>query len=68
MNMNSTSATDNDDSTKLYLYHPSLAAAIVFTVLFAITSFLHLFQMIRNRIWFLLPLTIGAFCMLPEYL
>jgi hypothetical protein len=58
-----------DDSTDYqnavwayYRYYPSEAAAILFTILFAITTFVHLYQLIRHRTWFFIPFVIGGFC------
>ena len=45
-----------------YLYTPSLAAAIVFVVVFAISTSLHLWQGIRGRTWYMIPLIIGGTC------
>lgn len=54
-------ADHNDtDSFILYRYHPSLAAAAVFVVLFALTTGLHIFQTIRKRSWFMTPFIIGG--------
>ncbi|KAL2788281.1 RTA1 like protein-domain-containing protein [Aspergillus keveii] len=57
-----------DDSTDYqnavwayYRYYPSEAAAILFTILFAITTFVHLYQLIRHRTWFFIPFVIGGF-------
>ena len=49
------------DSTFVYYrYDPSRAAAVIFTILFLLTSLLHLYQLIRARTWYFLPLVIGA--------
>ena len=45
---------------KYYRYDPSLAAAIIFMVLFSLTSLFHLYQLIRARTWYFLALVIGA--------
>lgn len=54
--------TDHTDSDGfvLYRYQPSLAAAAVFVVLFALTTGLHIFQTIRKRSWFMTPFIIGG--------
>ncbi|CEN60563.1 Putative RTA1 like protein [Aspergillus calidoustus] len=44
-----------------YRYYPSEAAAILFTILFAITTFVHLYQLFRHRTWFFIPFVIGGF-------
>lgn len=46
----------------LYRYHPSQAAAVLFVVLFFLTTALHIFQMVRKRAWFLVPFVIGGLC------
>ena len=54
-------ADHNDaNSFVLYRYHPSLAAAAVFVVLFALTTGFHMFQMFRKRSWFMIPFIIGG--------
>lgn len=45
-----------------YHYDPSVAAAILFTVLFFLTTLLHTYQMIRTRTWFLVPFVLGGIC------
>ncbi len=50
----------------LYLYHPSVAAAEVTTVLFALITSLHLFQLIRTRAWFMIPFFFGGTCKLKN--
>ncbi|EAL89024.1 hypothetical protein KXW98_007644 [Aspergillus fumigatus] len=44
-----------------YRYYPSKAAAILFTILFLITTFVHLYQLFRRRTWFFIPFVIGGF-------
>ncbi|KAF3030345.1 hypothetical protein E8E12_001182, partial [Didymella heteroderae] len=43
-----------------YRYHPSLAAAVLFTILFALMTALHFCQMVRKRAWFLAPFVVGG--------
>lgn len=45
-----------------YHYDPSKVAAIIFVVLFFITTGLHLFQLLRSRTWYFVPMVIGGFC------
>lgn len=45
-----------------YDYQPSIPAAIVFASLFAVTSMLHTFQLIRHRTWFFIPFVLGGLC------
>ncbi|OQD66765.1 hypothetical protein PENPOL_c004G02541 [Penicillium polonicum] len=49
----------NDSTYTLYNYGPSGVAAIIFVVLFGLTTFVHIFQMIRSRSWFFIPFIIG---------
>ncbi|KAF5614603.1 RTM1-like protein [Fusarium sp. NRRL 25303] len=43
-----------------YHYDPSLAAAIIFIILFSATTILHFFQMIQTRTWFFLAFSLGG--------
>ncbi|KAJ5732244.1 hypothetical protein N7493_003725 [Penicillium malachiteum] len=45
----------------LYDYRPSIPAAVVFAILFGITTGFHLFQLIKTRCWFLVTFVIGGF-------
>lgn len=54
---------DNDGSERsfvLYRYHPSLAAAAIFVVLFALTTGFHIYQTFRKRSWFMTALVVGG--------
>jgi hypothetical protein len=55
---------DFDDPTKYiyYRYYPSLPAAIIFIVLFFITTTLHSWQAWRKRSLFMIPLIVGGVC------
>lgn len=44
----------------IYLYDPSLPAAIIFVVLFLLISLLHIYQLIRKRTWYFMPLVVGG--------
>jgi len=55
-------ARNDDTSYQLYRYKPSVAAAILFIVLFTLTTVLHLTQMIRTRTWFFIPFCVGGLC------
>jgi hypothetical protein len=55
-------AEDPFASFRYYYYSPSTAAAILFIVLFGLTTILHSYQMIRTRAWFLIPFCIGGAC------
>jgi hypothetical protein len=45
---------------KDYNYDPSLGAAALFTVLFFLTSVVHIYQLWSTKTWYFIPLTIGA--------
>lgn len=50
---------------QLYRYVPSRAAAILFLVLFIITTAYHIYQVVRMRSWYMLVFVTGGVC---EYL
>ncbi|KAK6837825.1 hypothetical protein RU639_001537 [Aspergillus parasiticus] len=59
----------NDNSTWTYYhYGPSLPAALIFAVLFGLSSLVHTFQMIRTRTWCFTPFVIGGFCECTGYI
>lgn len=45
---------------KLYRYDLSLPAAIVFIVLFTISSSHHIYKLLQTRVYYFIPLAIGA--------
>lgn len=50
----------------LYRYSPNLVAAIVFVVVFSITTFLHVFQIVKKRTWYFIPLAVGGASRSPQ--
>ncbi|KAL1632091.1 hypothetical protein SLS56_003980 [Neofusicoccum ribis] len=54
-------ALDDPNAYVLYRYHPSLPAAVIFVIAFAITTFWHCWQCLRTRTWYFIPLIIGGF-------
>ena len=50
------------DVFEFYRYVPSKEAAAVFVILFALSSTLHLYQLIRTRAWIVVPLVVGGIC------
>lgn len=50
---------------KLYRYDPSLPAAIVSVVVFAILTVLHTWRLFRVRAYYFTAFTIGGICMSP---
>ncbi|OGE49975.1 hypothetical protein PENARI_c019G09408 [Penicillium arizonense] len=51
-----------------YTYNPSIAAAVIFVILFAVTTLLHTFHLFRTRTWFFIPLVIGGYFELVGYI
>jgi len=47
---------------KAYRYDPSSIAAIIFVVLFSITTIMHVYQLIRTKTWYFIPFTVGGCC------
>ncbi|KAF3901982.1 hypothetical protein ABW21_db0206636 [Orbilia brochopaga] len=45
---------------QLYKYSPSIPAAAIFTVLFAILAILHTYYMFRHKGWYWIPFTLGV--------
>ncbi|GCB24955.1 protein RTM1 [Aspergillus awamori] len=54
-------ASENSEF-KLYRYDPSIAAAVVFIILFLAAAGIHTFQVARTRAWFVIPFVIGGHC------
>jgi uncharacterized membrane protein len=50
-----------------YYFTPSTVAAVIFTVLFGLSSLLHFYQLVRTRTWFMIPFLIGAICKSGTY-
>ncbi|KAK3350323.1 RTA1 like protein-domain-containing protein [Lasiosphaeria hispida] len=50
----------DESEFRFYRYNPSLAANVVFIVLFAALSAGHLFQLIKRRTWYFIPFLIGC--------
>ncbi|KAG4431803.1 hypothetical protein IFR05_012711 [Cadophora sp. M221] len=57
---NDESSTGSSYDWKAYRYDPSLVAAVVFIVCFVVTTFFHLYQLVRTRTWYFIPLCIGG--------
>jgi hypothetical protein len=51
-----------ESSSKLYHYDSSVAAAVVFVLLFLATTIYHAWQMVRQKTWFLTAFIIGIVC------
>lgn len=59
----------SDGTYKLYQYDPSMAAAVIFILLFVVSSLLHTYQLIRTRTLYFIPFVIGIYCtfVTPSY-
>lgn len=57
-------ATDGDTEGGFvfYYYEPSMAAAVIFVLLFGTSTILHAVQMFMTRTWFMIPFLIGGIC------
>ncbi|KAJ5167208.1 uncharacterized protein N7482_005989 [Penicillium canariense] len=56
------------NADNLYGYIPSLAAGIIFIILFAGTTFFHVFQLTRERCWYFIPFVVGGFFQIVGYI
>ncbi|KAH7330413.1 RTA-like protein [Rhexocercosporidium sp. MPI-PUGE-AT-0058] len=45
---------------KFYHYDPTMVGAIIFIILFFTTTTLHSYQLLRTRIWFMIPFIVGG--------
>ncbi|KAF1838893.1 RTA1-domain-containing protein [Decorospora gaudefroyi] len=61
-------ALDDPNAYVLYRYRPSQVAAIIFIVAFGLTTFAHIFQLIRKRTWYFIPLVVGGICEFVGYI
>ncbi|KAF3066399.1 Protein RTA1 [Daldinia childiae] len=43
-----------------YRYQPSMAAAVIFIIIFAISSILHVKVLFQKRIWYFIPFVVGC--------
>lgn len=56
---------------KYYYYEPAMSAAVIFTLLFGVSTTYHIVAMSRSRTWFMVPFIVGCCCgcnpaVLPE--
>ncbi|KOS43940.1 hypothetical protein ACN38_g5113 [Penicillium nordicum] len=57
-----------DASWSFYRYEPSMAATVIFIILFIATTALHAFQMIKVKTWYLTAFCIGGLCQIVGYI
>lgn len=50
------------DNYVFYTYEPSMAAAVLFIVLFGLSTSWHVKQMVQNQTWFFSPFVLGGLC------
>ena len=43
-------------------YLPSIAAAVIFILIFAVLTTYHVFLLFKNRTWFCIPFVVGGLC------
>ncbi|KAM0323273.1 hypothetical protein ACHAQA_008864 [Verticillium albo-atrum] len=67
MNGNTTSSEAAENPFKLYHYHPSEAGAIIFLLAFLATTLWHSWQLVRTRVWIMIPIIIGGIFELIGY-
>lgn len=59
---------DNSDSGGevkafvFYHYTPSMAAAIIFILIFGGSALFHIYQLVRSRTWYFIPFVLGCLC------
>ncbi|CAF9939080.1 MAG: hypothetical protein ALECFALPRED_007975 [Alectoria fallacina] len=51
-----------------YHYTPTLAGAVLFILLFSVITLAHLFQLLRLRAWFMIPVLVGGIFEITAYL
>ncbi|BCR91840.1 RTA1 domain-containing protein [Aspergillus chevalieri] len=54
------SSTDHG-GWKAYEYNPSMAAAVIFIILYIVVTALHTYNLFRTRTWFCTPLVLGGY-------
>ncbi|KAL2849011.1 RTA1 like protein-domain-containing protein [Aspergillus pseudodeflectus] len=53
--------TDGFEDWQPYYYDPSMAAAVIFIILFGILTALHTYHLYQTRTWFFVPLILGGY-------
>lgn len=52
---------DEHSDFQLFRYDPSLAAAVIFVILFLAMSLLHTYQIVVSRTWFFTAFVVGGY-------
>jgi hypothetical protein len=53
-------ADDGAVAFVFYHYKPSIVAAVIFTIVFFLLMFMHFYQLLRTRTWFMIPFVLGG--------
>ncbi|PKX88936.1 RTA1 domain-containing protein [Aspergillus novofumigatus IBT 16806] len=61
------SDSSGEAGLKFYQYTPSIAAAVIFIVLFTITTAYHLYQLARNKSWYFVAFVLGGIFQIIGY-
>lgn len=51
--------SSNNGGYQLYRYEPSLVAAVIFTIIFALLGIAHIFRVVKGKIFYFFVFTIG---------
>lgn len=52
------------EARELYDYAPSMAAAVIFVIVFTILTLYHTLRLFKTKSWFCTPFILGGLCML----
>ncbi|EWY81697.1 hypothetical protein FOYG_15919 [Fusarium oxysporum NRRL 32931] len=66
--MSESAAGDGDTIFKLYRYDPSMAAAVIFIIVFLSFTTLHTYQLVRAKTWFFCCFVIGGYMQVIGYI
>lgn len=55
------------ERNNLYGYKPSIPAAAIFIILFAVTTLYHGYQLTKARCWYFIPFVVGGVCTYEPY-
>jgi len=53
-------ALDDPNAWVTYRYVPSLAAAVIFIIIFGVLTTVHIVKMLKLRSWFFVPFVLGG--------
>jgi hypothetical protein len=53
---------DDPNAYVMYRYIPSQIAAIIFVAAFGLATLGHVFQLVRKKTWYFIPLVVGCVC------